>query len=287
MPLNWTEAHQEAMSQPATADSAASLTSSMHRHESGSDNSRGNSRPNSRDSVSFSSLRPQLDAQVNYYRTKHTHTHTHTHLSEPEREGACIYDGPVQSALGRASSARRTPIIGGPSSAMKIEMLDVETLSLVLRLVPVHDTPSVLLTCTTWRRIAGDEQLWRLRASRDLNATVRPPWCSTWHAAYRDGVSLLVGDCLEVMDQHGLWTTARIMAKLDPLRVLVYFEVRPGAVSLSARTFPDGFSRYLAMWHRAGQPSGCSGWIVSPTASGFARLGPSMASRLLSRVSLS
>ena len=76
MPLNWTEAHQEAMSQPATADSAASLTSSMHRHESGSDNSRGNSRPNSRDSVSFSSLRPQLDAQVNYYRTKHTHTHT-------------------------------------------------------------------------------------------------------------------------------------------------------------------------------------------------------------------
>jgi hypothetical protein len=130
----------------------------------------------------------------------------------------------VPRPLSRLSGAKPPP--APLPSSMRMDKLDDTLLRLILRHTRVRDMLAVSSVCRSWNRVCADEQLWHRRAYQDLNATARPPWCDSWRAAYRDGVSegALVGDALEVRDMYGLWVTARVVARLDPLRLLCYFE---------------------------------------------------------------
>ena len=119
---------------------------------------------------------------------------------------------------GRAASGSAAP------SRVRVDDLDPQLLRLILKRVATADVRRVCSVCKSWNRVAGDEQLWHLRARLDLNASVRQPWCATWREAYQDALSVRIGDAVEVKDMYGLWVTGRVMARLDPLRMLVYFE---------------------------------------------------------------
>jgi len=75
-----------------------------------------------------------------------------------------------------------------------------------------------------WNFLGRNEIVWHARCRLDLNASTVPAWCGSWYECYRDGRALRIGDCLEVRDKHNLWCTARVLAKLDPLRLLVALE---------------------------------------------------------------
>lgn len=136
---------------------------------------------------------------------------------------------PVSRGSSGRPASRGAAVV--PSAAMaatpltvRLDELDDQLLGLIMRHIPTADVGRVCSVCRAWARVAGDEQLWHLRARLDLNAASRTPWCSTWRATYQDALTVRIGDCVEVRDMYGLWVTCRIMARLDPLRMLVYFE---------------------------------------------------------------
>ena len=136
---------------------------------------------------------------------------------------------PFSRASGGRPASRGAAV--APSAAMaatplsvRLDELDDQLLGLIMRHIPTAECGRVCGVCRAWARVAGDEQLWHLRARVDLNAASRTPWCPTWRATYQDALTVRIGDCVEVRDMYGLWVTGRIMARLDPLRMLVYFE---------------------------------------------------------------
>jgi hypothetical protein len=95
----------------------------------------------------------------------------------------------------------------------------------IVRQLETRQLAHVCAVCEQWDRVCGAQTMWRERALRDHGAVELPPWCDDWRAAYRDAeFEAQLGDCLEVRDIYGLWVTARVVARLDPLRVLVQFE---------------------------------------------------------------
>ena len=101
-----------------------------------------------------------------------------------------------------------------------------DVLRQVLRQVEARWAGRVCAASRQLNRLGSEPALWRRRAVGELGCAALPPWCDDWSAAYRDGRfgPGQLGDCLEVLDVYGLWVTARVVARLDPLRLLVAFE---------------------------------------------------------------
>ena len=148
-------------------------------------------------------------------------------FSPPAMDDEPLPARPVsRTGSSRATGTAVVPAAAGsaPPLTARLEQLDSEILMLILKHAPTADVARVCRVCKAFWRVAGDEQLWHMRARFDLNASARTPWCATWRETYRDALSVRIGDGVEVRDMYGLWVTGRVMARLDPLRMLVNFE---------------------------------------------------------------
>ena len=102
----------------------------------------------------------------------------------------------------RGASAAVVPSAAAAAAPLTVRLneLDDQLLGLILRHIATADVGRVCGVCRAWARVAGDEQLWHLRARLDLNAAARTPWCATWRQTYQDALSVRIGDGVEVRD---------------------------------------------------------------------------------------
>lgn len=141
----------------------------------------------------------------------------------------------VQLADGGAASAsmeeRATPADGGSTSDPLQEFIQLaDVVRVVVGMLDVRAMCRLACVSSHWNRLicrdgSTDEMAWRERA-KEIGLAEEPAG-ATWLSAVRDGWSLRIGDCFEVVDTYDIASVARVMAKVEstigPL-LLFHFE---------------------------------------------------------------